>query len=160
MPTAEVSAFWQDYLDTLPPDAPQHQETYLAESFGDNPALADELIALVLAGHKTATCSALWEWEADGDPLPHVGIKTVYLDGAGRPACIVETTEVRVLPMDQVDAAFAHDEGEGDQTWAYWHDAHWRYFSRVLPTIGHTPAHDMPLVCERFRVIYLPLPSR
>jgi hypothetical protein len=28
-------------------------------SFGDNPALADELLALVLAGRKTATCGAL-----------------------------------------------------------------------------------------------------
>ena len=31
---------------------------------------------------------------------------------------------------------------------------HWRFFSRTLPNIGKEPATDMPLVCERFRVVY------
>jgi uncharacterized protein YhfF len=31
-------------------------------AFGDSPALADELLALVLAGRKTATCAALRDY--------------------------------------------------------------------------------------------------
>ena len=154
MTTDEIRAFWQSYLDTLPPDAPEHAQSYIADSFGDSPELADELIALVLAGKKTATCSSLWEWESDGDPLPHVGLMTIFTDGAGRPRCIAQTVEMRVLPMNHVDAAFAHDEGEGDLSREYWRAEHWRYFSRSLVRIGREPAEDMPLVCERFRVIY------
>lgn len=33
-------------------------------------------------------------------------------------------------------------------------EAYWRFFSRMLPNIGMEPAPDMPLVCERFRVVY------
>ena len=55
-------------------------------SFGDTPEMADELLALVLAGKKTATCSALWEYEADGEPLSQVGERTVVLDGRAKPA--------------------------------------------------------------------------
>jgi len=53
-----------------------------------------------------------------------------------------------------VDADFAHDEGEGDLSLEYWQEAHKTFFSRVLPKIGKQFSKDMPLVCERFRLIY------
>ena len=149
-----IEEFWQAYLATLPPDDPAREAGYVAEPFGDNPELADELAELVLAGTKTATCSCLWEWEADGDPLPPVGLKTVVLSGREDPLCIIETTSVETHPFNQVAADFAAAEGEGDRSLAYWREAHWRYFSRVLPKIGRTPSETMPLVCERFRLIY------
>lgn len=152
-----IAQFWQAYLDTLPPDAPHHQSTYVAEAFGDSPALADELGALILHGIKTATCSALWEWEAEGSPIPQPGLITIVLDGAGRPLCIIETTEVTVRAYNEVDAAFAAAEGEGDRSLTYWREAHWRYFSRTLPKMGRAPAEGMPLVCERFRLLYPPV---
>ena len=105
-------------------------------------------------GAKTATCSALWEYEAEGSTLPEAGLKTIVLDGNNHPLCIVETAEVVVRPYDEVDAEFAYEEGEGDRSLEYWRDAHWRYFSRTLPAIGKEPTLDMPLVCERFRVTH------
>ncbi len=150
----KIAAYWQAYLETLPADSPVRAERYVAEWFGDNPDLANELAALIVSGQKTATCSALWEWEAEGDPLPTVGLKTVLLNGNEEPVCIIETTEVTIKPYNQVDAQFAYDEGEGDRSLAYWREGHWRFFSRSLAQIGREPAEDMPLVCERFRVVY------
>jgi len=63
---------------------------------------------------KTATCSSLWEWEAEGNPVPEPGLITIVLDGRGEPLCIVETVEVTVRKYNEVDANFARDEGEGD----------------------------------------------
>ncbi len=149
-----IDAFWRAYQTTLPADAPAQNATYVAESFGDNPDLANELAALVLTGAKTATCSALWEWEAANDPLPQVGLHTVVLDAHGAPLCITETTQVFICSYDQVDARFAWEEGEGDRSLAYWRDAHQHFFARTLPHIGRTFVPDMPLVCERFRLVY------
>ncbi len=149
-----IETFWQSYLDTLPENSPIHDEQYMAEAWGDSPRLADELGALIVSGTKTATCSALWEYEAEDEPLPKPGVKTIVLDGKGKPLCIVETTEVEVKPYDEVDARFAYEEGEGDRSLEYWQNVHWRYFSRTLPDIGKEPTTDMPLVCERFRVIH------
>ena len=149
-----IEAYWSSFLGTLAADSPARDEQYVAEAWGDSPRLADELGALIVAGTKTATCSALWEYEAEGERLPKVGSKTIVLGGNGAPLCIVETREVEVQPYDEVDAKFAYEEGEGDRSLEYWRDAHWRFFSRTLPTIGKEPAMDMPLVCERFRVIY------
>ena len=149
-----IEAYWRRYLETLPPDSPVHDEEYVAEGWGDSPEMADELGARISSGTKTATCSALWEYEAEGEPLPEVGLKTIVLDGNGDPLCIVETTEVEVRPFDEVDAGFAYEEGEGDRSLEYWREAHWRFFSRTLPNIEKVPAMNMPLVCERFRVVY------
>ena len=151
---SRTEAYWQSYLNTLSVDSPIRDEPYVAEGWGDSPRLADELGTLIVNGVKTATCSALWEYEAEGESLPQLGLKTIVLDGRGDPLCIVETTEVEVRPYDQVDARFAYEEGEGDRSLEYWRDAHWRFFSRTLPEIGREPTTDMPLVCERFRVIY------
>jgi uncharacterized protein YhfF len=149
-----IEAYWRSYLETLPSDSPVRGEQYVAEGWGDSPRMADELGALISDGTKTATCSALWEYEAEGEPLPRVGLKTIVLDGKGHPLCIVETTKVEVRPYEEVDARFAYEEGEGDRSLDYWQDAHWRFFSRTLSNIGREPRTDMPLVCERFRVIY------
>ncbi len=111
--------------------------------FGDNPAMADELLALVLAGRKIATC-----WAArDFGPAP-VGTRSVILDGTGRPRAVIEATEMRLVKFCVVDQAFARDEGEGDLSLEWWREAHRRYFER-----NGGFAVDMPLWCERFRLL-------
>ena len=152
--TDAIEAYWQGFLATLPPDSPIRDRTYTADVFGDTPELADELGALVVEGTKTATCSALWQYQAGDDPMPAAGDIWIVLDGRNEPLCIVETTEVAILSFEQVDARFAWEEGEGDRSLDYWRKAHWDFFSRTLPAIGKEPGKDMPLVCERFRVIY------
>ncbi|MDQ5818423.1 MAG: ASCH domain-containing protein [Actinomycetota bacterium] len=154
MDNDRIEAYWQSYLDTLPADSPVRDKQYEAEGFGDSSQMADELGALILSKTKTATWSALWEWEAEASSLPEVGQKTIVLDGNDDPLCTIETTEVEVRPYNEVDARFAYEEGEGDRSLESWRQAHWRFFSRTLPNMGKEPTPDMPLVCERFRVIH------
>jgi len=152
-----IEQFWHSYLDSLPEDDPaRRRELPPAWGFGDSPEMANELGSLVYQGTKTATCSSVWEMEFDGEAIPQPGDLSIILDGQGDPICIIETTEVEVKPFNAVNARFAFDEGEGDRSLAYWRDAHWRFFSRSLPTIGRTPGETMPLVCERFRVVWMP----
>ena len=112
-------------------------------SFGDSPALADELLALVVSGRKTATCTT-----PDDPNLSRPSDRWVVLDGRGRPACVIETLEITMCRYDQVDAAFAYDEGEDDRSLDAWRRAHRNYFTR-LGKFGET----MMLVCERFRLV-------
>jgi uncharacterized protein YhfF len=149
-----VEAYWQAFLSALPPDSPYHTQTYVSEGWGDSPAMADELGDLIARGIKTATCSALWEWEAEARPIPQKGLLTVVLDGRGKPLCIIETTEVTIRKFNEVDTEFAQAEGEGDFSLEYWRTAHRDFFSRTLPKINREFSEDMPLVCERFQLIY------
>ncbi len=80
--------------------------------------------------------------------MPQLGRHDVVLDGQARAAAVVETIELTYRRFDEVDAAFAHDEGEGDRSLSFWREAHETYFRR---NGGFSP--DMDLLCERFRVI-------
>ena len=124
------------------------------EQFGDSKELADELIALVLAGTKRATAAAVVEFERAGESIPEPGGLWIACDGSGIPRALLRTTEVRVGPLSSVDQAFAWDEGEGDRTRHWWFDAHERFFRRFLPTIGETFSADLPTVFERFEVLF------
>jgi len=154
-----IETYWQTFLATLPSDSPYRSRAYIAESFGDTPDLADELGALVLEGIKTGTCSALWEWEAEGKAIPAPGFICIMLDGAEKPICIIETIEVAIRCFDEVDELFAGSEGEGDLSLAFWRQAHENFFKRTLPVIGRQFSRSMPLVCETFRVIYRGQPA-
>ena len=46
------------------------------------------------------------------------------------------------------------EEGEGDRSLEYWRQAHWNYFSPICTALGREASEDMPLVCERFRLVY------
>jgi uncharacterized protein YhfF len=105
-------------------------------------------------GTKSATASLAWEYRADGEPLPQVGDHGVILDGDGEPLCIIETIEVYIEPFGQVDAEQAYMEGEGDRSIEYWREAHWDYFSRRCEALGRKADDCMPVVCERFRVVW------
>ena len=117
-------------------------------SFGDDAASADALLVLVLAGKKTATCGPLREYEEERIALPQAGQRSLILDGAGAPVCIIETMDVVCRQFDAVDAEFARSEGEGDFSLAAWRHIHEDFFRR---NGGFSP--DMMLVCRTFRVI-------
>jgi uncharacterized protein YhfF len=112
-------------------------------AFGDGPALADELVDLVVAGRKTATCMT-----PDNPDRPQVGQRWIVLDGRGDAACVIETVELTERRFEEVDEAFARDEGEGDRTLETWRRNHRIYFGRLGKF-----EEGMTLVCERFRLV-------
>jgi uncharacterized protein YhfF len=125
------------------PAVPEKYRNLRSFAFGDGPALADELLELVLNGVKTATCST-----EDEPNLSTPGERWIVLDGRGAPRCVIESMEVTFRRFGDVDAAFAYEEGEGDRSLAYWRDAHRRYFGRQGKF-----SEDMMLMCERFRLV-------
>jgi uncharacterized protein YhfF len=115
-------------------------------SFGDNPTLADRLLALVFEGKKRATCWAL----SEGLKGAAIGKSMVALDSKKRPRVVLKTGELVQRRFEDVDDQFAYDEGEGDRSLAYWREAHTRYFTRL-----GLFRPDMMLWCERFSVEYV-----
>jgi uncharacterized protein YhfF len=69
-------------------------------------------------------------------------------DGEGRASAVIETVELKHRRFEEIDAAFAHDEGEGDCSLDGWRRMHKAYFTRR----GEF-SPDMELYCERFRLV-------
>lgn len=156
-----IDAFWQlarprarlSTLGGVLGETPASDVPPPAWRFGDDPALADELLGLVLAGTKTATSDLLASFQAADAPLPAVGALSIVLDGAGAPRALVRTTRVDVVPLGAVTAEHARLEGEGDRTLAGWRAEHERLW-RGAPPAGRELTDDVPVVCERFRLLY------
>lgn len=145
---AALHEFWAEARAAhpeLPDELPE------AWAFGATPEHADGLLRLVLDGVKTGTASSLWDYEEDSEPIPAVGELSIILDGAGAPRAVLETTEVVTVPFDEVTAEHARSEGEGDLSLESWREIHERFWSEHSAR-GFAP--DMPVVCERFRLVH------
>lgn len=153
--TLSAAELWASFMASGSRDAAEAAEaTYTAWHFGSGGEMADELAELVLSGRKRATAGALWSYEAEGDSLPEVGGYSVITDGSGSARCVIRTSAVDIVPFSEVTAEFAAAEGEGDLSLDYWREGHWHFFTLDLATFGLEPDRDMPVVCERFEVIY------
>lgn len=144
----QIERFWQSTGRRIDASVPP------AWSFGDSPALADELLALTLRGEKRAMASALWEFEIDGDPVPQPGELAIVLDGAGEPRALIRTTEVEIVAFEEVSPERAALEGEGDRSLAYWRAEHERAWRGSLANTPYDFDMTMPVVCERFELLF------
>lgn len=116
--------------------------------FGDSKELSDNLLALVRAGKKTATCAAMREYIEEKEKLPEIGRKDIAVNFEDRsPALVIETTEVTQKRFCDIDESFALEEGENDDL-AGWRQDHQAYFER-----NGGFHNEMILVCERFKLI-------
>lgn len=150
--TAQTEDFWRAWVDHTGIAA----DDYVVVAFGDNPALATELAALVVAGRKRATCSLARDYAEAPQTLPKVGDLVVVVDGSVTPQCIWRTTEITIKPLAEVDDRFAWDEGEGDRSRAWWLNAHRTYFARRAAREGFVMHDGIEAVFERFEVVWPP----
>jgi uncharacterized protein YhfF len=127
---------------------------YDAFHFDDNETSANELAQLVLAGRKRATAGTLWALQAASLWPPGPGALSVMTDWQGRPLGVIETRRVDIVPFDDVSDDFAATEGEGDGSLRHWRAVHWACFGRECRRIAREPSLRMPIVCERFELVY------
>jgi uncharacterized protein YhfF len=153
-----IAAFWQaarghvgfGKLDSVLGESPEDVVPPPSWSYGDD-AEADELLARLLDGRKTANALAVAELEQVGLDLPRVGDLSIVVDGEGTPRALLRTTEVDVVPFAQVGAEHAAAEAEDDgslESWRTHHEASWR---RVL---GEAFSPSLDVLLERFELIY------
>ena len=87
-----------------------------------------------------------------------VGQQELVVDSEGRGVAVIETTEVVVKRLGEVDLRFAIDEGEGFRTLEEWRTAHLSFFTspELVAVLGEPPVEvddDTLVVCTRFRLV-------
>ena len=145
-----VQQFWDAYAAAVHLGA----QWFGVLRFGDCEDLADEMAFQVVAGEKRATTSLLRDFTELGKPIPKPGNSSVVIDGKNSPRCIVQTLQVDIKPLGDVDEAFAWDEGGGDRSLQWWRSAHIRYFRRQGLREGFAVDDDTEVVLERFEVVW------
>jgi 3-oxoadipate enol-lactonase len=119
--------------------------------------LRDSGIAAILAGEKTALTGLLQIHQHAGEPVPKSGQRFSVVDSAGRPAAVIELTDVRVVAICEVDDDYARAEGRGYADAAQWRQAHEEFFRSpgVAAFLGTVPeiSDSTLVVTERFRLV-------
>jgi uncharacterized protein YhfF len=120
--------------------------------------LRDRLVAAILSGAKTSTSSLVLEYERENEPLPKVGQLSAVVDSAGRRVAAIETTDVRVVRLADVDWQHVVDEGEGDESAAQWRAGHEEFWHSAearaeLGDPSFTVDDDTLVLAERFRLV-------
>jgi uncharacterized protein YhfF len=128
--------------------------------FDEPGPLRDKLTSLALAGTKTTTASLLREFEAEGSDLPRAGQRDLLVDSQDEPVAVVETLEVRVVRLADLDDRHAIDEGEGYANAAEFRTSHAQYWDGYLETLrqqlgdpSFAITDDTLVVLERFRIL-------
>lgn len=149
-----------NYHDRMTADSawPANIASMPKAEFGFPGPLRDQLVAAILGGSKTSTTGLVADYEHENEPLPRVGEHAVVIDSDERPVAVIEVTEVRVVPLADVDLAHAVDEGEGYTSVAEWRAGHEQFWHSeemraALEDPDFTVDDAMLAVLERFRII-------
>ncbi|KAB8138315.1 ASCH domain-containing protein [Gracilibacillus oryzae] len=146
----KIATYWNRFKA----EHPTAPDVYEAWGFGSNSHHADELGKLVIEGKKTATTSNYRLYELYSEALPYPGLHNIILNGDEEPIAIVKTTTVEIKTFNEVEAEHAYLEGEGDRSLAYWREVHEDFFKREYEAINEEFHYKVPVVCERFELIY------
>ncbi|WEV36350.1 ASCH domain-containing protein [Lactobacillus sp. ESL0677] len=143
---AQIEQYWRNFCNERAINPSELDEAF---AFGDTKKMADKLADLVNRGIKTATTSIY----VPEDSLAQVGKYCIILDGSNKPVCVVQNKVCEVMPFKQVSQEHAYHEGEGDRTYAYWHQAHVDFFTKECKEEGWTFNDETLVVCEVFAKI-------
>jgi uncharacterized protein YhfF len=147
--TSAVAAFWRAAVAATP--QLKSDAEFAVWSFGDNEELCNHVLAETIAGRNQATASLQWDYEGC---LPQAGDLSVVTDWSGAPRLVLVTRRVEICRYEDVDTEFARAEGYVRNPLEEWREVHWAYFSRRCAELGRAASFDMPIVCERFEVVY------
>lgn len=151
MTEEELDLYWERFLQETgrdPEDKCAGDLTFEAKGF-----IGDEMVSLVLNGQKTAFFSSFATFQIDGEPLPVSGELYTVLDRNGDPACVIEMTDVNIIPFNDVTWGMAQKEGE-DENLEQWRLKKQENLEDEGAILGFEFTPDMKLVFQVFRVVY------
>ena len=145
--------FWTEYFAALPPARRPRRPSVHAACAGDA-KITDGLIALYLAGKKSAGSGLVKDYRTAGDPLPKVGDYWIVLDSRRRPRLLLKTVRVEINIFKDIPKRIAVAEGEGDLSVAHWKRVHERFYSSFLNKWGIENIDDAEVITEHFELVH------
>lgn len=107
------------------------------------------LVDMIINGNKRATAGLVSDYEAEGEPVEHVGERLGVLDNEDNQVAVIEIKEVEVLRFADVPDRFALAEAEGDLNAQDFRDSHIKYWEGV----GQTVTDDTMVVTLYFDLV-------
>lgn len=143
--------FWKSYLREY--NLNEADSVYSGELCFESKGIAGAQLSLVLSGAKTAVFTPLDSFEINREPLPVCGEVYVVLDSDDEPRCIIEVTDVAVIPLNEIPWGLARRDGE-DENLGEWQGKMREFLADEADLCGFEARPNSKIVCEIFRVMY------
>lgn len=121
---------------------------------GRTAELCERLTGYVLARQKTGVFSQPEDFP-DGH-LPKAGDHAVLVNFSDEPRCLIRYEECEVMPFRDVGPEHTAVETAALRDLAAWRKFHRSYWEPVLAARGQAYTEDLPIVFQRFTVLYPP----
>lgn len=143
--------FWVEFLRQTEKEGTLEYE--VAYCFGENESQANQILNLILEGNKTATSESYLSFQETGEPLPRKGEFEIITDWDGKPGCVVEILDVKIIPFNDIKWEMAKLEGEEENMQA-WRENRAKEWTEEGTDLGYVFSDEMPVVFVGFKVIY------
>lgn len=153
--TQEVAVFVEKAKRVLPAHT---LDRYKVRTYGGGDQMGDHLIDLIAQGEKTGSFSLQVEFDGREGEAPHPGDVYVVTRHDGTPKLIYRVDDVELVPFGEISDRHVAVESARLRNVAAWREVHWPFWTPVLRAMGREPSMDMPVIFQRFTLLYPPLP--
>lgn len=88
-----------------------------------------------------------------GEKIPKIGDYSIITNFEGVPKCVIETTNITILPFKDITFDICKREGE-DKNLESWRKGHIKFFSSEGKDLGYLFSEDMSVIFEDFKVVF------
>ena len=145
-----LEAFWAEAKKEHPDIA----ATYEVRCIGvDEPSTAI-VLELIKQGDKTGTFSLPWILEDQEQACSQKGDYIIYSAYDGSPALLVRVTEIERTAFGEINERHTAIDGSPVRDLSVWIPLHTKYWNKKLAPFGRVVSSDMPVIVEKFEMLY------
>lgn len=127
---------------------------YEVRWIGLDDATTEQILELIRSGDKTGTFSLPWIRERTGKNLPGVGDAIVLVSFDSKPQLVVRITEITEVAFGDISEEHTAVDGSPVRALAVWKPLHIDYWNERLLPLGLAVCDDMPVLIEKFELVY------
>jgi uncharacterized protein YhfF len=154
---ADLLNFWQTAKAAIP-DAGLGND-YQVRWIGLDDQTTTQVLELIGMGDKTGTFTLPWIVEQSGDPMPQVGDAIILISFNGMPKTLLRLTQIEMVAFGDVTEAHTAVDGSPVRALEVWIPLHTAYWNELLRPFGLSVCDEMPVLVEKFEVLYEALSS-
>lgn len=141
--------FWSNFIKEHPE---LKKEKYISWHYGTNEKECTEWTEKVRKGHITGASYFVPAFPYESNPQPEVGEYSVVLDWNNKPACIINTVDIEMVPYK--DITLEQVSLEGYNSVEEWKRVHRAKYEDICEKLRIEFNEEMPILFERFKLLY------
>ena len=150
-PEAEpIDDYWNRVIASKPELAVDHQ----IRSIGIDEETTVLIIDFIKEGEKVGTFSLPWLMESENIPASNTGQPIILLSYDGKPEIVVQITDIEETTFGEIDYDVTKIDGPPVRDPEVWIPLHREYWNNILKPYGRSCTDDMPVIVERFQLVY------